>query len=186
MAFTPCYLRLKRDQEALVIREMCKVESDTYENAPNADQGISLDTEHLMKKVSPESAPYNTSQRGNLSHHEEASETCSFHSKTYGWHTPPVSLGALRQLLKSHLPALYRNSSSGRGLELVNRLDTACLVTGNGESTATVLYFCFSSMYGRANRWTMADWLGFVFFTHERELTSGGGEGRWGMIGWSI
>lgn len=84
MAFTPCYLRLKRDQEALVIREMCKVESDTYENAPNADQGISLDTEHLMKKVSPESAPYNTSQRGNLSHHEEASETCSFHSKTYG------------------------------------------------------------------------------------------------------
>ncbi|KAH8147592.1 uncharacterized protein LAJ45_08420 [Morchella importuna] len=35
---------------------MCKVESDTYENAPNADQGISLDTEHLMKKKLPRRA----------------------------------------------------------------------------------------------------------------------------------
>lgn len=44
-----------------------------------------------MKKVSLESAPYNTSQLGNLSHHEEASETCSFHSDIWLTYTPGIS-----------------------------------------------------------------------------------------------
>lgn len=72
--------------------------------------------------------------------------------------------GSSSSLISRHRTARHGNWSSGRGLELVNRSDTACLVTGNRESTATVLYFLFF-MYVRPSE-PLDHWI--LFFSHMR------------------